>query len=273
MVLTVSVVNHRAMIADAREQSDTVYLQQLRAAVDRGEMPKENIEAQIARMELAPAVSTINLGTEDVPWDSTLQLSEKLSDGTLRPLAWATKVVRPPGARRVTLDARTSADLTFAIAPSVAAQIAAGAYQIVAALNVPSTGSAKSGTWTGQSHSEPVQLSIQEKPSRLSPADEERLDLHFADFFFASGDFAEAVKRAQAALAVNPKSISAAIALGEARKAQGDFKDALEVFQKATAEFYRQFPKSYEPPTLLLSRISDIEAQMQGAQRTSAVQP
>ena len=56
MVLTVSIVNHRAMIADAQEKSDRVYVQQLRAAADHGKMPKENIKAQIARMELAPEV-------------------------------------------------------------------------------------------------------------------------------------------------------------------------------------------------------------------------
>src|ERR1700680_2343408 len=41
MVITVSVVNHRAMIADAQETSDRVYVQQLRAAANRGEMPQE----------------------------------------------------------------------------------------------------------------------------------------------------------------------------------------------------------------------------------------
>ena len=75
--------------------------------------------------------------------------------------------------------------------PSVAAQIPPGVYQIVAALDIPSTGNAKSGTWTGQSQSEPVALTIQEEPPHLSPTDEEKLDLHFADFFFASGDYSE----------------------------------------------------------------------------------
>jgi hypothetical protein len=260
MVLTVSIVNHRAMIADAQEKSDRVHVQQLRAAADRGEMPKENVEAQIARMELAPEVGAIHLGSDAVPWDSSLQLSEKLSDGTLRPLSWAARPVQPAAAKHVTLKAKTSAELRFVADPSVAAQIPPGVHQIVAALDVPSTGNAKSGTWTGQSQSEPVALTIQEKPGLLSPADEEKLDLHFVDYFYASGDFTEAAKRAQSALAVNPKSIVAAIALGEAEKAHGDLKGALEAFQKATSEYYRQYPKSYEPPTLLISRISDIEA-------------
>ena len=60
---------------------------------------------------------------------------------------------------------------------------------------------------------------------------------------------------------MNPKSLAAEIALGEARKAHGDLKDALEAFQKATSEYYQQYPKSYEPPTLLISRISDIKQQ------------
>jgi tetratricopeptide (TPR) repeat protein len=155
----------------------------------------------------------------------------------------------------------------------VAAQITPGIYQVVAALDVPSAGSAKAGTWTGKSQSEPVTLTIREKPSHLSPADEEKLDLHFADYFFASGDYSESAHRAQAALAVNPKSIVAEIALGESKRAQGDLKDALEAFQKAASEYYRQYPKSYEPPTLLISRISDIEAAMAGEQSPAGSPP
>lgn len=273
MVLTVSIVNHRAMIADAQEKSDLVYVQQLRAGADRGKVPKENVEAQIARMEPTPEVSAINLGADTAPWDSFLQLSQKLPDGTLHPLNWTTKLVRPSGAKRITLTARTEAELTFTVDPSSATQIPPGEYAIVAALNVPSTSSVPPGTWTGQAESDPMKLIIQDKPARLNLGDEEKLDLHFADYFYASGDFAEAGKRAQAALTVNPESIAAAIALGESQKARGNLKDALEIFQKATAEYYSKYPKSYEPPTLLISRISDIEAKMAGTQPPAAQQP
>ena len=273
MVLDVRVVNHQAMIADAQETSDRVYVQQLQAAANRGEIPKERIEAAIARMDLAPEVSAISLGEDTAPWDSFLQLSQRLPDGTLHPLDRTTKLVRPPGAKGVTLTAQTEADLTFAVEPSSAAQIRPGEYAIVASLNVPSNISLKPGTWTGQVQSDPVELTIADNPARLSPDDEEKLDLHFAAYFYASGDFAEAAKRAQSALALNPRSIAAAIAIGEARKAHGDLKGALEVFQKARSEYYRQYPKSYEPPTLLLSRISDIEATMEGEQPPTGSPP
>ena len=73
-----------------------------------------------------------------------------------------------------------------------------------------------------------------------------------------------------AILEVNPKSILAGIALGEAREAQGDLEGALEVFQRALTEYNRQYPKSYEPPTLLLSRIVDIQEAMAGAKPATA---
>jgi tetratricopeptide (TPR) repeat protein len=273
MVLNVRVVNHQAMIADAQETSDRVYIQQLRAAAKRSEISKERVEATIARVQLAPEVSAINLGEDDAPWDSFLQLSQQLPDGTLRPLGWTTKVIRPPAAKRLALTTQTEAELTFAVEPSSATQIPLGEYVIVAALNIPAKVGFTPGTWTGLAESDPVKLTIADKPGRLSPDDEERLDLQFADYFYAGGDFAEAAKRAQSALAVNPKSISAEIAIGEARKAQGDLKGALEVFQKARSEYYRQYPKSYEPPTLLLSRISDIEAAMESEQPPAGSPP
>ena len=270
MVITVSIVNHRAMIADAQEKSNRVYIEQLRSAADHGELPRERVDAQIARMDLAPEVSSINLGEDTAPWHSFLHLSERLPDGTKRPLAWATKVVQPPAAKRVTLDVRTSADLTFAIEPSVASQIAAGEYELVAALDVPANGSVNSGTWTGHARSEPVKLTIQDKPLRLTPGDAEKLELHFANYFYAVANFPEATRHAQAALAENPKSISADIALGEIKRAQGDLAGALEVFQKATVEFYQQNPNSYEPPTLLLSRISDLQGKLESAHPKAA---
>jgi hypothetical protein len=264
MVITVSIVNHRAMIADAQEKSDRVYVQQLRSAADHGEFPNEKVEARIARMDVAPEVSSINLGEDTAPWSSFLHLTERLPDGTERPLAWATKVVQPPAAKRVTLDAQTSAELTFAIEPWVASQIAAGEYEVVAALDVPANESVKSRTWTGQARSEPVKLTIQDKPLRLTPGDAENLDLQFANYFYAVANFPEAARHAQTVLAANPKSISADIVLGKTKQAQGDLTGALVVFQKAMVEFYKQNPNSYEPPTLLLSRISDIQDHMEG---------
>jgi hypothetical protein len=264
MVLTVSIVNHRAMIADAQERSDRVYVQQLRAAAGRGEMPKENVEAEIARMDLAPEVSAISLGDDTAPWDCFLQLSQILLDGTLHPLKWTTKLVRPAQAKRITLTAHTEAELTFVVEPSSAEQIPPGDYAIASALNVPANRGVTPGAWTGQAESDPVKVIIRDKPARLSSGDEEKLDLHFAAYFYESGDFIEAAKRAQSALAVNPNSIAAAIAVGDARRAHGDLKAALEAFQKATTEYYRQHPKSFEPPTLLISRIADIEATMVG---------
>jgi tetratricopeptide (TPR) repeat protein len=118
-----------------------------------------------------------------------------------------------------------------------------------------------------------VKVIIRDKPARLTPGDEEELDLHFAAYFYGIGDFVEAAKRAQSALAVNPNSIAAAIAIGEARRAHGDLKAALEAFQKATTEYYRQHPKSYEPPTLLISRIADIEGTLAGEQSPSGSPP
>lgn len=270
MVISVRIVNHRAMMADAQQTSDRVYIQQLQATAGRGELPKKRVEGQIARMGLAPEVSSIHLGEDTEPWDSFLHLSERLPDGTERPLAWATKVVQPPATRRLTLDAQTSADLTFAIEPSVASQIAAGEYEVVAALDVPANGTVKSGTWTGQARSEPVKLIIQDKPPRLPSGDAEKLELHFANFFYAVANFPEAARHAQAALAANPKSISADIVLGETKRAQGDLTGALGAFQKATVEFYRQNPNSYEPPTLLLSRISDLREKLESADPKAA---
>jgi len=261
------------MIAEAQEASDRVYIQRLRASADRGEMPRERVEAEIARKELAPEVSVINLGEDAASWDSFLQFSQQLPDGTLRPLTWTTKLAQPPVAKRVMLTAQAEAELTFAVDPSLAAQIAPGEYAIVAALNVPASSSVTPGTWTGRAESDPVKLIIQDRPVRLSAGDEEILDLHYSNYFYALANFGEAATRAEAALKLNPHSIPAAIALGEAKRAQGDLAGALEVFQKATAESYRQNPNAYEPPTLLLSRISDIEAQMQGAQPPAGAQP
>jgi tetratricopeptide (TPR) repeat protein len=100
---------------------------------------------------------------------------------------------------------------------------------------------------------------------RQQPHHREKLELHFANYFYAVAKFPDAARHAEAALATNPKSISADIVLGEVKRAQGDLAGALEVFQKATLEFYQQNPNSYEPPTLLLSRISDLQEKLESA--------
>ena len=94
--------------------------------------------------------------------------------------------------------------------------------------------------------------------ARLTRGDEEKLNLDLARYFSTTGDFGKTLEHARKALAANPKSIPAHILVGEIKERQGDPEGALAAYQKATTEFYKQYPDSYELPQYLIHKTSDL---------------
>ena len=111
------------------------------------------------------------------------------------------------------------------------------------------------GQWRGRVETAPVKLTVQPKPPRLSPEDQMRRELDFADFYLATHQAAKALKHAKNAVAANPKDVRALATVAESKESAGDLQGALAAYSGALAEFVRQNPNPPEPPAHLLDKV------------------
>jgi len=262
LIFSVRLANPRAMNAAAENASNQAAAKAIEAAVATGKIPKEKADRRLAHFRQEARIRAVQLGDESAGWEQFVRFTQRLPDGKQQPLAWPLKLAAPPEAKTLTLDAKNTAQLDYLLEPAATSQIATGDYQILAVLEVPADAKVASDRWRGRVESGRVKLSIMQKPARMAPEEEEKTNLQFARYYQAAKDWTHALESAQKALAANPKSIPALILVGEVKETRGDLRGALEAFQTAEAEFYRQYPKSYEAPLYLIHKSAELLAKL-----------
>jgi tetratricopeptide (TPR) repeat protein len=87
------------------------------------------------------------------------------------------------------------------------------------------------------------------------------------EVFIAKGRYAykrglhdEAIKYVQKALQANPKSLPSLNLLGNIEEKRGNLNAALSAYEKALEEYNKQYPDADEPPRLIESNISRLQA-------------
>ncbi len=264
LLFEVRLANRRAINADFANHAERAYVETLKVRLSRGEIPKEQAATQLAALRGEHKSQPLLLGDEATGWEQFVHISQLLPDGKRQPLPWPLKLVAPPEAKTLTLDAKNTAQLDYLLDLVTAAQIPAGDYRILAAVEVPVDAKVAADRWRGRVESEPAKLTILPRPDRLTPEEEEKTHLQFARYYQAAKDWTHAQESAQKALAANPKSIPAHILVGEVKEAQGDLRGALEAFQTAQTEFYKQYPESYEAPLYLIYKSAELLAKLKG---------
>ena len=258
LLISVRLANQRAMNAAGENQARQARAEGLKAAVARGAIPKEKAEAVLAYLSQRVPVRAVQLGDDTAGWDTFVRFAQLTPDGKQQSLGWPLKALGPAASKTLRLDGETTAQLDFALDPTTAAAITPGEYQIVAVLEVPAEAKLAAERWRGRTESDPVKLSVKEKPAQFTKADEENFNLSLARYNDATGDSRGALQYAEKALAVNPKSIPASILVGEVREGMGDLKGALEGYKNAEHEFYQQYPNSYEAPLYLIDKTISV---------------
>lgn len=258
LLLTVRLSNPRAMNAAAENFAREQLIQETERGIAEGNWTAEQAQAGLAKMRRKKEIRPLQWGDASRGWNEYVQLATIASDGKTSPLAWPTTPLAPPAAGGLSLDARKTAELKYAIAPDASFGIAPGEYQLVALLVVPEAGNPPAEHWRGQAISAPVKLKISPMPPSPDAAQEEQINLDFARFYTAGGDLNKALDHAQRSLTANPGSLAALSLSGEIKEALGDDAGALADYQSALGAFRRQYPRAYEPPLALLDAIKRL---------------
>jgi tetratricopeptide (TPR) repeat protein len=263
LLFSVRLANHRAMNAAQGNHARQACAEGLKAAVARGAIPKERADALLANLQRTEPIRAVQLGDDTAAWDTFVRFAQLTPDGKPQPLGWPLKALGPAQSKTLRLDGETTAQLDWALDPTTALAITPGEYQIVAVLEVPAEAKLAAERWRGRTQSDPVKLSVKEKPAQFTKADEENFNLSLARYYDATGDARGALQYAEKALAANPKSIPASILVGEVREGLGDLKGALEGYKNAQHEFYQQYPNSYEAPLYLIDRTISVTEKLE----------
>jgi hypothetical protein len=192
------------------------------------------------------APANITLGDAAHPWTAAIQFVARDGQGE-RPLAWLLQPLGSPDGV-VQLDAAASARANFGAAST---QGSPGAYSIVACLGA-------TGTWRGRVCSEPVQLTVLERPARLTPEQQAALNRQGARFALLAGDAVALEYYGRKLVAADPDSIDGRMYLGEASYRQAKWEQALQEFAAARSSFDRRHPDALERPRFLVARINQL---------------
>lgn len=262
LLLSVRVANQRAMNAALLNHAHEVRHAALLEKLSQGKAGKEDVDGVPASLQKEIPIKDVELGREGLPWMNSVHFNQRTADGQEIPLPWELEKIGPATDQKLVLDASKTAELDFALGPTTTANLAAGEYVVVAVLEVKADVQLPSTQWRGRVETEPVTLKVLPQAKKLSPPEVVSTELDYVSYFLATHQGAMALIHSHKAVAASPTDINANIAMGDSKAMQNDLPGALEAYETARREFYRQHAEAYERPALLLSKIYDLRARM-----------
>lgn len=255
LIFSVRAANARAANAAAIGREQDAYRALIQQKVARGEIKAADAQVMLERAQQKPEVKALRIGTADQGWETFIHFELEKAGEQPAPLNWTLRLVSLSNA-----DSR--AQLEYALSPEAAAHVSAGAYSVIAVLEIPAGAPGPPDLWRGRVTSEAVNLTISPLPARPSAAERGKLNLARAEFFSITRDWTNALASAQAALAADPTLIRAQMVAGDAREAQGDLSGARDAFVAAERLFDEQNPASYEAPEYLIHKIAELDERL-----------
>jgi hypothetical protein len=255
LILTVRVTNPRATMAASANETQGALLAEVATRQADGHIDPARAATLRKRLERERHVYPLQLG-DGGGWGPWLRV-ELHGPGGSRQLPL--RLVSGDAAARA-LGPDDVATLEFVLDAPGTAAIAAGNYQLVARLEAPAGARLPAESWAGTASSDTARLRILQPQDPGTPAQREGWALDQGDAFLVLGQPAEALTRAQAVLAANPRSIPALILAVDALRQLGEPAQALQHCFAALREFYQQYPDSYEAPLALQHRMRELQA-------------
>jgi len=243
--------NGQAIQAAGAGQARERLTSQLDELAQKGEITRERADIALLQ-EPGPAVVpsfTISLNPENFSF-------EQNSPRGRSNVPWKLKMVEPAKSTTATLDDRQFAHAIFVVPPEETLAIAKGAFEVFVSFE-----NRTAGQWQGKIVSDTVVISVGEESSAQSVDERQEKYLILSEYYLAIKNYDQALRAAQKALSVDPNSIEGFIHLGYAKENKGDFRAALESFDKAFVEYRRSYPKS-DPPWALMKNISRMREKL-----------
>ena len=237
LVLSLTIANRAAAEAvNAREARETLK-EELEAQVREQSMTRERADWVLKREPESAAVVSVTLVVDSGGFSFAFG-----REGAPAALPWTLKPVAPASPQTLSLDDRTDAGAVFVAAADASKLPPLGEFEISAAFEARSR---DGKSWSGKLRSNPVAVTIVEEAK--TPGEKAERSLAFAEYYLKIGDLERAGQGVEAALAEFPTLIRGLCLRGTLLEAKGDFRAALESYQRARVGYRRMFPQSSPP--------------------------
>jgi len=210
----------------------------------------------------------LRIGVNHGAWTDALRLTVTDSNGNAQ--TWPAQLVAP-SLTTLALSGFGTAEAVWLVAPADSAAIPPGIYNL--AVTLDTTAGAPSGYWSGAAASSGASVTLAAEPASLSPEDEASKYLALAAYSRLKGDAQGTASALDTLIAHQPAILEAYTEKADLLAAQGNYSDALALYEQVLASFTAANPDAGEPLTLLTrpvdAMVANLISQQQGATVTT----
>lgn len=223
-------------------------IRQIDELVKQDKLKKEDADKEKQELEKNKRSSpAIILGTVSSPWSSQLKWIAKNTQ-TNQTVSLPLKLMSNPACDAVAVLAGGSNILAYyGIAPAEMISVPVGNYEVGVTLN--------------DIVSDKIILQVQRESVNEEAADEAML-LKYGQFYWHAGDSKQAMNYAGKILKKNPLSVDGYSLKGDAQVMENSYLPALESYNAAKKNYYKQFGNGAEPPEYLLNMIGMVKEKL-----------
>lgn len=249
VLLDLAVYNKKAQADQRWNRTGEERLAELNEQLKQGSIKQEDYDREAASINKNKRVPpSTQLGSVAISWTSSISW-KSMNTANRNYIQLPLKLMKKPatdGAAVVDADGYYLA--CYGISPEEMSSVAPGTYAVECFINnIPSNA---------------VLLTI--KPGRMDEtmASSEPVLLQTGKYYWHAGNGAKTIEYADKLVAKNPSSLDGLSLKGDGQLLQRSYLPALETYNKAIAEYYKQNGKDSEPPEYLLSMIDLIKKEM-----------
>ena len=249
LLLTVAVTNQVAQENQRWNKAADRRLDQLEELLKANKISREDYDKEKTKLAAGKRpVSSITLGTAANPWTSLVKW-KMINKSTGSEIQMQSKpLINPSSDAVAVLDENGYYIAYFGLCPEDMKKIPGASYTITAMVE-------------GES-SEVVYLELKNEVMPAVVAESVEILLKNGQYYWHSNDPAKTIQFADRILAKNPVSLDGLSLKGDGQVLQELYLPALESYNKALKEYYKQNGVNSEPPEYLLGSIAWIKKQL-----------
>ncbi|MFI5133715.1 MAG: hypothetical protein ACHQEB_05235 [Chitinophagales bacterium] len=248
VLFTVSITNKEAQENERWNMAADRRLNELEELIASNKISREDYDKEKKKLlDGKKPVSSVTIGSKEKPWPVLViwrVMNTKNSTKISLPLK---ALINPVAEPEVVLGEQGYYIAYFGIDPEDLKKIPEGIYTITASIN-------------GEA-SEAIQLNIQKENMSDAQAGSEAMLLKLGQYFWHSNNSKKAMSYVDMLLQKKSNSIDGLSLKGDVQVLDKSYLPALETYNKAVKEYYKQNPGVGEPPEYFLEMISWLKTQ------------